>query len=133
MMGALFRQFVLREEQNAKALYAFLRANWRRMADEGHPIGVTVAEYKSKRSKEQNARYWRMLHDISESAWLNGKQYSDEAWHEYFKGKFIGMEEAPDGRLIGLSTTGLDVHEFSDFMMKVEVFSVEELGIQLTI
>jgi hypothetical protein len=128
----LFRTFVLRDEPNARHLWAFLKSNWRALAGTGRPLSVTVAEHKSKRTLEQNKRYWAILNEIAELAWVNGKQYSADAWHEYFKGLFIGYEETPDGRRAGISTTTLSVAEFSDYMTRIEQHAADELGLPNT-
>jgi hypothetical protein len=129
-MAALYRMFVLRSEENAKALYAFLKANWNAQAIAGKPLAIIISEHKATRSSQQNKRYWAMLNEIAVSAWINGKQYSVEAWHEHFKRKMIGCEELPDGTMVGISTTTLSVAEFNDYMNKIEGFAIAELGIE---
>lgn len=130
-MATASRLFVLRNEINAKQLYAFLKANWRAMADAGRPIALTAQEYKSKRSIEQNKRLWAILNQIAECAWFNGKQYSADAWHEHFKRAFIGADELPDGSMIGISTTTLNVEEFVAYMTRIEAYAAQELGVEL--
>jgi len=127
----LQRTFTLRNSENLGSLIAFLKANARACSDQGKPLSVTVQEYKSKRSVEQNKLLWRLLNEIAESAWIGGKQFSPEAWHEMFKLKFIGAEETPDGRLIGISTTTLDVSEFTEYIDKISAYAATELGIEL--
>lgn len=127
------KQFVLRNEINAKALYAFLKQNWRAMANKGHPLAVTVSEYKSKRSVEQNKRYWLILNQIAESAWVNGRQFSADAWHEHYKRLFIGVEELPSGKEAGISTTTLDIEEFGNYMTRIEANAAQELGVELEV
>lgn len=46
------RQFILREESNAKALYAYLKANWRAMAANDTPFVAIIEEYKAKRHNQ---------------------------------------------------------------------------------
>ena len=60
---------------------------------------------------------------------VNGKQYSAETWHELFKRMFIGVEELPDGSVIGKSSTALTTAEFSDFCTQVEAYAASELGV----
>ena len=79
----LFRTFILREEVNASALWSFLKANWRDTAKDGKPLAVTVQEYKAKRSGDQNRYYWQRLNEIAEQAWIGGRQFSADAWHEH--------------------------------------------------
>lgn len=84
-----------------------------------------------KRSKPQNRRYWGqgVLAQIAQQAAPNGKLYSAEVWHEQFKRQFIGVEELPNGEVIGKSSTGLSKAEFSDFCTQVEAFAAQELGV----
>ena len=128
----LLRVFVLRDEPNARALYGFLKANWKELAQAGRPLSIEVKEFKAKRSLEQNKLYWQRLNEIAEQAWVGGKQFSAEAWHEFCKARFIGMDELPDGRRFGISTTTLSVAEFSDYLNRIETYAADELGIQLT-
>lgn len=125
----MLKTFVLRTETNAQALYAFLKANWKAMAAQDKPLSVTVTEHKAKRNNPQNALYWATLREIAEQGWVGGKRYSDEAWHEMFKRKFIGLEELPDGSQSGISTTTLNVGDFADYINQIQAYAASELGI----
>lgn len=127
----LERLFVLRTEQNAQALHAFLKANWRSLADAGTPLACSIAEHKAKRNTKQNRLYWALLNDISANAWVDGKQYSADAWHEWAKQRFIGCEETPGGGKSGISTTTLDVGSFADFITKLQAYAATDLGLEL--
>jgi hypothetical protein len=133
-MASLCRVFILQKEENARALFAFLKANWRALAGQGKALSVTVTEHKKQRSVVQNKRLHAMLADIAEAAYVNGSQYSQEAWKEYYRRKFIGAEEVrfPDGAMQerGISTTTLSVAEFADFMSRIEAHAIMELGIE---
>jgi hypothetical protein len=84
-----------------------------------------------KRSNPQNRRYWGqgVLAQIAAQAVVNGKQYSAETWHEQFKRMFIGVDELPNGQVIGKSSTKLTKAEFSDFCQQVEAWAATELGV----
>jgi hypothetical protein len=127
----LSRTFILRDKTHAEHLWNLLRNNWQAMADAGKPLAVTVQEHKAKRSVEQNRLYWQRLNEIAENAWIDGKRFSAEAWHEFFKIRFIGCEELPRGGTVGISTTTLCVADFSDYIGKVEAYATTELGIEL--
>lgn len=129
-MAAASRTFVLRGEPNAQALWNFLKHNWRALADAGKPLAVSVAEHRAKRSTEQNKRLWALLNEIAEQAMLNGKHYSAEAWHEWAKRQFIGVEELPGGGTVGISTTTLNVEEFGAYMTRIEAWAAQNLGIE---
>ncbi len=127
---SLYRLFILHEAQHVAGISSFLQSNWKAFADAGKPLQVAITEYKSKRSDDQNKRYWAVLREIAEKAWINGKQYSDEVWHEQMKRQFIGMESLPSGGHYGISTTKLSVSEFAEYMTQVEQYAASELGVQ---
>jgi hypothetical protein len=84
-----------------------------------------------KRSNPQNRRYWGqgVLAQVAAQAVVNGKQYSAETFHEMFKRMFIGVEELPNGQVIGKSSTKLTTSEFCDFCQQVEAYAANELGV----
>ena len=128
------RQFVLRTDGNAKQLWGFLRSNWLAMAQAGKPLAVTVTEAKSKRSDDQNRKLHALIRDIAETAWVDGEQYSPEAWKEEIRRRFIGTEEIelPGGTVVerGISTTTLSVQDFSDLIEQVQQWAITELGVE---
>lgn len=123
------RQFILREESQCRALYAFLKNNWPACAESGKPLAVTVAEHKDKRHAQQNRLYWALLRQISEQAMIGGKRFSDECWHEYYKRTFLGLVDLPNGQQAGESTTKLSVSEFADYVNKVTAHAASDLGV----
>jgi hypothetical protein len=76
---------------------------------------------------------WALLRSISEQAWVDGRQFDSETWHEHFRRTLIGTEEIhlPDGTRIerGISTTTLSVSEFTSFMDRIEQYAAEQLGV----
>lgn len=84
-----------------------------------------------KRTPAQNRRYWGrgVLAQVAEQAAPNGRLYSTETWHELFKRKFIGVEELPDGSVIGASSTKLTTAEFCAFCDQVEAYAANDLGV----
>ena len=131
-MADLSRTFVLRTQSNAAALYAFLRANWQAMAASEHPLSVTVAEYKERRSRAQNDRLWALLTTIGEQVWIEGRQYAPEVWHEHMKWAFAPKEDGPTG-LIAMSTSRMDVEQFSKYMLEIETFAMSEYGVEFSL
>lgn len=125
------RLFVLREAHHLAALVAFLTANWQVFAREGKFLAVTVALYKSRRSLDQNRRYWgpALMGQIVAQAWVDGRQYNGETWHEFFKREFLGVVELPGGGVVGVSSAGLGVEDFGVFMQQVEVYAAQQLGV----
>lgn len=98
------------------------------------PDGMTVEvkESKAKRSSQANRRYWAILQQIADDAWMEGRQYAaDPVWHDFFKRRFIGVIDGPCGTSSAESTTKLNTKEFAQYVEKVEVFAATELGICL--
>ena len=87
---------------------------------------LTLQREKEKRRNAQNRRYWAVLHEIAEQL----STADTEAWHEYFKRRFIGVKEIslPDGEIVavGKSSTELSVKEFADYMTSIEAWAVDQ-------
>ena len=107
-------------------LYPFLR----QYLQAGRELMLTVKP--KPRTLKQNKRYWGngVLAQIAAQAVVNGRLYSAETWHEQFKRQFIGVEELPNGSVIGKSSTGLTTAEFCDFSDQVEAWAATELGVR---
>ena len=86
---------------------------------------------RRKRTSRQNRRYWGkgVLAQVAAQAVVDGRMFSAEVWHEQFKRQFIGVEQLPDGSVIGKSSTGLSTTEFSAFCDQVEAYAATELGV----
>ena len=121
--------FVLREARNVQALMTFLDG-WKAAADNCKPWAVEINEEKSKRSKIQNDRYWAILKEISDQAWIEGKQFSSEIWHEYLKRKFLGVDDLPITGTVAKSTQKLNTAQFSIYSQEVEAWAASELQVQ---
>ncbi len=106
--------------------------------DPEKPLEVIIREEVKMRGLDANARMWAgPLKDIAEQAYIEGRAYSAEVWHEYFKKEYLPEEfdpemtregyrkwaVAPDGArvLIG-STTQLTVKGFAVYLTQVEAF-----------
>lgn len=83
------------------------------------------------RTSKQNSRYWGrgVLAQVAAQATVNGRLYSADVWHEQFKRMFIGVDELPNGQVIGKSSTKLTTAEFCYFCDQVEAFAATELGV----
>lgn len=96
---------------------------------EQHPLEVVIKPFKRRRNLDQNALYWAVLTDISNQVTdENGKKYSPEVWHEYFKALFLGKDTVlVDGEatLIPKSTRNLNVMEFADYVTQIQAWSVD--------
>lgn len=115
--------------------------------DPDKPLEVIIREEVKVRGLDANARMWvGPLKDIAEQAYIEGRAYSAEVWHEYFKKEYLPEEfdaeltkdgyqkwaVAPDGErvLIG-STTQLTVKGFAIYLTQVEAFGAG-LGVQFS-
>lgn len=128
------KQFVLSTPDHARAMMAFVKQNAGAMAASGKPLVASFAEFKAKRTEEQNRLLHALLNDIAEQAYVNGRRYEAEVWKEQIRRRFIGTEEydLPDGSRLerGISTTTLSVGEFTQLIDKVQAWAVSELGVQ---
>lgn len=115
--------------------------------DPAHPIEVMAREQQRARSIDANAAMWAgPLRDIAEQAWVQGRQYTAEVWHEHFKREYLPDEYdddmckagyrkwdyLPNGeRVLVGSTTQLTVRGFALYLQTVEAFGAS-LGVQFS-
>lgn len=82
---------------------------------------------KHKRSTEANRRYWLLLHVIADKVKPDGKQYSADTWHTYWKLHLLGGNDVtmPNGKVVVIpnSSADLDKSEFHDYVCKVEAWA----------
>lgn len=123
------KTFICRELRHAESAKAFIDANWKAMAGTKHPLQVDFKPETKKRSTEANRYYWNILHQIETEAWVEGRQYGSETWHELAKRKFIGCIDMPGGGLMAMSTANLSTAEFAEYVEKVECWAASELGV----
>lgn len=116
--------------------------------DADEPLEVLVRERRRPRKMSQNALMWvGPLADIAEQAWVNGRRFSAEAWHEHFKREFLpdafDSELCLDGyakwqvtprgdRVLAGSTTQLTVKGMAQYLAQVEAAGVE-LGVEFRV
>lgn len=93
-------------------------------------LEIVIRPMRDKRSVAQNRRYWLMLRELAGIAWIDGRQFSDQTWHEHFRRMFIGINDIPmpDGSVQqqGISTTTLSVEEFGNYMTQIEQWCAEQ-------
>lgn len=90
---------------------------------------IEVNEKKKKRSNNANSLYWQWLSIIS-----NETGDDVESLHFAFKGKFLGWkitETKFSKSKKPKSSRKLNVSEFYQFMLQVEIFAKDFLGITL--
>jgi hypothetical protein len=125
MSAALYREFTLRNGGVWQALVALVKANAPSFAEKGEPLRVIITSEEKKRNAEQNKFLWGVVYrDIAEQAWVEGRQFDKDTWHEYFARKFGVCEDVtlPDGEVIvrRKSTAQMSVGEFSQYMTQVQ-------------
>jgi hypothetical protein len=135
MTAALYREFTLRNGGAWNAVVAFIKANAPTFADKGEPLRLIVTAEERQRNAQQNRFYFgAVLKQVSEQAWVDGKQYDKDTWHEYFARKYGILDELtlPDGEIITRrkSTTQMSVGEFSEYLDAVQAYAGESLGVQ---
>ena len=123
------KTFILRAPEHGHALVSYIKSLAGPMAASGKPLQVTVEEYGAKRSTSANARYWALLEDIAEQAFVDGKRFPREVWHEWFKDRYAPKQEGPSG-LMAMSTSQMSKDVFARYMTQIEVYAVQTLGVE---
>lgn len=131
MTEKLRKTFVVRNAEVLSRLVAFISAN----VGPERPLAVLVTEPDSKRTLDQNALLWALMREIAVKAWVDGRQFSAEAWFEHYARKFGDMTEIalPGGEIVyrRRSTTEMGVKRFSEFIDEVRADAAVELGVEL--
>ncbi len=131
---ALYREFTLKSAGIWPTVLAFIKANAAACAEKGTPIRLIVTAEERRRTSESNRYYWGVvLRDISEQAWVEGRQYDKDTWHEYFADLYgvKAEKQLPDGRLILVrkSTSDYTIGEFSEYLTKVQAHAANDFGV----
>ena len=117
--------------------------------DEDKPIEVIIREWSKPRKPDQNSLMWASpLKDVANQAYVGGRTYSAEVWHEHFKELFL-PEEYEEGftkegyikwdtnpkgdRVLVGSTKDLTVKGFARYLTELEAYAATELGVQFGI
>lgn len=135
MAESLYRAFVLRSPMVWRQVFEFVKANAQAFIDRGEPLRIVVTSEEQKRTAEQNRFYFGpVLRQIAEQAWVDGHQFSTEAWHEYLAEKFCPRVEfvLPKGEVRSRrkSTSEMTVKEFADYVTVVQAHAANEMGIE---
>jgi len=90
------------------------------------PDGYVVEIRQPSRTLEQNALYWTQVHECAERVTIEGKRFTPQVWHVYFKQRFLPgrIIELPNGQIMEQdpTTTKLTNEEFSLFIEEVLQF-----------
>ncbi len=140
------KTFVLNHPMRADIAAQFIASNWKEMFASGHPMAVRCYEHKERRTLEQQSLMWIRLGEIAEQAWVGGRQFSAEVWHEHAKREYLPDEDGPTKRcrkgyskwallpsgersLIG-STTQLTTFGMAEYMEQLMAYGATELGVR---
>ena len=118
--------------------------------DSDEPIEVVFREVPAVRKPDANARMWAgPLKDIEQQAFLDGRQFKAEVWHEHFKEQYLPEDDDPElpmlakegyqkwtigpsgKRVLTGSTTQLLKRGFALYMLQVEAFGAS-LGVMFS-
>lgn len=137
------KTFVLRSEDQCLRLGAFIKSNASAMVEQGTPLAVRVYEYVPRASDEQRALIWIVMGQIASEAWVKGRQFDAETWHEHAKRLLLPEETAkgtakwrilPDGsRALAMGTEDLDRKEKSAYIDALLAWAAADLGIDIHI
>ncbi|WP_186013792.1 recombination protein NinB [Burkholderia gladioli] len=135
MTASLYREFVIRNGIIWSNVVAFVRANAKVFADRGEPLRVIVTAEERQRNAAQNRFYWgSIIRSIAEQAWVEGRQFDKDAWHEYFARLYGVSDELtlPDGEIIlrRKSTSQMSVGEFSTYLNQIQAYAANNLGVE---
>jgi hypothetical protein len=131
----VYREFVLKNSGIWYVIVEFVKANAARYMHADKPLHIIVFDGEQKRHNLQNRYYWKaVIEQIADQAWVDGKQFSKDTWHEYFARKHCPMIEfvLPDGEIIQRrkSTSEMTVKEFSEYTTTVQAESANEFGVR---
>lgn len=135
------RQFFLRTDTQTATLLALIP---HLPLDQDNPLEVVIREPVKARGMDQNGYYFMRIGELAGQAWIDGKQFSKDAWHEYAKKNIMPeeittkdgevrskWEETPDGGMSVISTTRLERGCFADYTNAVEAFGAS-LGVMFS-
>lgn len=127
------RKFLLKTGMQQNALLALVP---NLPLDDARPIEVVVREEVKTRKLDQNALYWvGPLADIAEQAYVGGRTYSADIWHENYKRLYLPEQfdadlckegyvkwaYTPSGdRVCVGSTTQLTIKGFAQYLAQIE-------------
>lgn len=137
-MTALHQEFTLRSPLVWQSLVDFVRQHAKPANDAGRPLRVILTDEDADRLDEQIAFYFGVVvKATTEQAWVAGRQYSKQSWHEYFAEMFLPLIEVelPNGQLItrrqSIARGKIGVRAMAKFTEEVEAYVASELGVML--
>ena len=135
MSATLYREFTLSSPQVWQAVVALVKSNAKAANDANAPLRLILTTAERKRHEDQNRHdFGAGLRAISEQAWVGGRQYDKDVWHEHVAEKFCAKVDCPNPltgeiRLRRKSTTEMGVKEFAEYVKQVQAYAATELGV----
>jgi len=136
-MPDLYREFVLRDEADARAMWQFVKSNAKPFAERGQPLRIIATDEDQDRLDEQIAYYFGVvIKSLVENAWADGQRFSKKAWHEYMAEMFLPPIEMklPNGetkiRRQSIARGEIGVKAMAKFTQEVEAYAATEHGIE---
>ncbi len=143
------RTILLREERQVELACQAIKNAPR---DAQNPIEVIIREQVKTRKQSQNDAMWAgILRDLSEQAWVDGRRFDAQTWHEHCKREFLPEADDPNlaklvknpetwvkwsflpsGEMLCIgSTTKLTTAGMAEYMTQVEAMGAS-LGVHFT-
>jgi hypothetical protein len=136
-VSALYREFTLRSPHEAGAMLSFVKSNAAAFAEKGTPLRVIVTEDEMDRLDEQIRYYFGVvIKAMAEQIWLEGRQFTKDAWHELMARKFLPAKEVlmPDGEIVlkraSIARGQIGVKAMAKFTQEVESYAASEHGVE---
>lgn len=141
-MNQLARTFVIRSAEDAQRLISFLKHNAPAAIERDQPLEATVRVHKPHASDAQHNTIRLINEQIAKQAWVRGKQFDHETWHEHIKRELLpevtnrGKKKwryLPDeSRELAIGTTDLDREEKSAYI-DAQIAFAASLGVTVEI
>lgn len=135
-MTEIYREFALRGRADWQEVVAAVKAAAPTKARDGRPLRLILVDEGEDRLEEQVKFYWSaVIEPIAEQVWLDGRRFSEKAWHEQLKGMFLPPREMrmPDGTVQmvppSIARGEIAVGAMAEFIMKVEAHAATTYGV----
>lgn len=136
MADKLYREFLISSPSIWKLVTKFISANASAFIERGTPLKVIVAEEESDRFDEQVKYYFGIVvKTIAEQAWVEGRRYDKDAWHEQLARDFLPTREivTPDGEIIlkrsSIARGRISNKAMAKYTQEVTAYATTELGV----
>jgi len=136
MAEALYREFTISTPAAGIVLVNFLKSNCKAFAERGTPLRVIVTEEVMDRLDEQIRYYFGpCMKQICEQAWVGGRKFSKEVWHEHLAGLFLPSTELvmPSGEIVvkrgSVARGKISLKKMNVYLLEVEAHAAQELGV----